>query len=132
MLYKSDPMWIKKSLDFAEYTGLSYLIAWGGTFLINLVRAPKLLHDDVMAAQPKQIDVRKGSVVQAFLSECSDAQSGLLRWLINRDEAPISDMPELDDVDVFLKRATDSGIVLYRSIQVERRFGWETNHRYER
>src|SRR5580658_7033657 len=52
MLYKSDPMWIKKSFDFAEYTGISYLVAWGGTFLVNLVRAPKLLHDEATANMP--------------------------------------------------------------------------------
>jgi len=35
----------------AVFTAISYAIAWIGTFLINLVRAPKLLYDELLAGK---------------------------------------------------------------------------------
>jgi len=37
----------------AVFTAISYAIAWTGTFLINLVRAPKLLYNELLAGKAR-------------------------------------------------------------------------------
>jgi hypothetical protein len=71
----------------------------------------------------KPVDVERKRIVQTFLATCSDEQCGLLRWMLKRDKAPISDMPILDGISEFLNSAVDSGIVLYDPMEIQRRIG---------
>ena len=72
MWLKDDPQILSKAVDLAKYTGISYVVAWGGTFLINLVRAPKLLHDEALSHNAVlAADARRVGIVNGFLRQCS-------------------------------------------------------------
>ena len=131
MLYKSDPQILSKVIDLARYTGISYVVAWGGTFIINLIRAPKLLHDDAIK-EPHSISIdpleaRREAIIKQFIEECGAGNpKAFLEWLLNhRDvtEANITaKLPEFMLPDDTIHRALDLGIL---SRRLERQpYGW--------
>jgi hypothetical protein len=48
MWIKSDPTLPSRVAQLAEYTAISYVVAWVGTFLLNVARAPRLIHEEAL------------------------------------------------------------------------------------